>query len=357
MRKIVLTGGGTGGHVIPNISLLPLLRGLYDEIYYIGTNGIEKEIVGKEKDVKFYEFTAFKFNRSKKLKNITLPFNLLSSVCKVKKILKEIKPDVVFSKGGYVALPVCIASFTLHIPIVSHESDLSIGLANKLIYKLSTVFCTTFKQTSDNLKKAVYTGAPIRESLLRGDKEKGYKLTGFDGTRPIILVTGGSTGASDLNEIIYKSLPIITKKYDIIHLTGKNKSKNISFNHYKQMEYCHEIEHLFKIADIVISRAGSGAIYELLSLKKCMILVPLPKGNSRGDQVENAKYFEKMGYAKVLFQENITPEILNETIDSIYKNRDKYTTTMSQFSLGEKFDGAKNIVAEIKKVTKNANFL
>lgn len=352
MSTIVLTGGGTGGHVIPCVSLLPELRKHFDRICYIGTNGIEKELISKQKGVEYFEISATKFQRRNKIKNISLPFKLIKSVCEAKKILKDIRPDVIFSKGGYVSLPVCIASYFLKLPIVSHESDLSLGKANKIIYKLSTSFCTTFEKTTEGLKKAVYTGAPIRESLFNGSTRRGMEITHFDLSRPVVLVTGGSTGAEALNDVIYTSLPLLTKKYDIIHLTGKNKLRKIRHSHYVQMEYCHEIEHLFKIADVVVSRAGSGAIYELLALKKCMILVPLPKGNSRGDQVENAKYFESRGYARVIEQENLNAKSLCEAIDNLVVNKDKYIKVMED-SYGEKTEGVKNIVSQILLARRN----
>lgn len=348
MKSIVLTGGGTGGHVIPNVSLLPLLRQHFDKIYYIGSNGIEKDIISKEKDVTFFTISACKLDRTHLFKNLALPFKLLKSKRQAKYILKNLSPDVIFSKGGYVSVPVCLASHALGIPIVSHESDLSLGVANKLISKVSLTVCTTFEKTAKNLKNGVYTGAPIRQELRNGSKDKGYKMTGFNGTRPIILFTGGSTGAKAINDAVISSLSALTSKYDVIHLCGKGKGNNLSHPHYIQMEYCYEIQHLFKIADIVVSRAGSGAIYELLSLNKKMILIPLPKGNSRGDQVENAKYFEEKGYASVIDQEKLNTTTLMDTIDNILNKQN----AISPLVTSEEPYGAQNIVNEILKAIK-----
>lgn len=343
--KIVLTGGGTGGHVIPNLSLIPELKKHFDKVYYLGGNGIEKELVQKNPDIKFVEIPTCKTNKSCKLCNITFPFKLLSCVHKIKKILKKIKPDIVFSKGGYVSLPVCIASYLLKIPVVSHESDMTMGKANKVIYKLSSKMCTTFEKTSENLKKAVCTGSPIRENLDKGQKEIGLKMTGLKDDLPFVLVTGGSTGAEKLNEVVFSSLKTLTKKYNIIHLVGKNKGKKINSPHYFQMEFCSNIEHLFATADVVVSRAGSNAICELLYLKKPMLLIPLPKSkSSRGDQVDNAKYFEEKGLACVLYQEDLSPATLEKNIDQLFAHKTKISNIYS--------NGNKNIVNVILNVIK-----
>ncbi len=344
MKTIILTGGGTGGHVFPNVSLLPELKKHFSKIYYLGTNGIEKEIISKYKEVKFIEINAYKFNRTHKLKNLFLPFKVLSSVTKISKIIKKIKPDIVFSKGGFVSVPVCISAKLNKIPIVSHESDLSLGKANKLIYKLSTTLCTTFEKTAQNLKKAVYTGAPIRKELNFGSVKKGKEIIDFKNNLPTIMVTGGSTGAKKLNEAIFSALPILTEKYNVIHLVGKNKGKKINCKNYFQLEFTNEIQNLFALATVVVSRAGSGAIYELLHLKKPMLLVPLPKGNSRGDQEENAKYFKEKNYAEVLEEKDLTTKTLIQKIDFLYQNKEKYLTLIQSEDTSS---GSKKIVEQI----------
>ena len=352
-RIIVLTGGGTGGHVMPNISLLPNLKKHFDKIYYIGTSGIEKELT-KGKVDKFFEIKACKIRRDKKLANLLLLVKLFRSIKESKKILKEIKPDVVFSKGGYVSVPVCIAAKMLRVPIVSHESDLSLGLANKIICRLSCTFCTTFEKTAQSIKKGVFTGSPIRNELFFGKKEKGYQMTGLSGKRKIILFTGGSTGAKAINDCVFSSIKPLTGKYDIIHLVGKGKGQKIDNPHYCQMEFCAQIEHLFAISDIVVSRAGSNAIYELLAINKPMLLIPLPKGSSRGDQVENAKYFEQKGYARVLYQENLCTKALIENIDYMLANQTAIQNKLQQIPKEALINGAENITKEILKAQKNA---
>ena len=345
-KKIVLTGGGTGGHVIPNLSLVPLLRKHFDKIIYIGSCGIEKELTKGIVD-EFFEVPVCKFRRDNILANFSIPFKLAKSVHMCKRLLKKLQPDIIFSKGGYVAVPVCIAGKMCHIKLVGHESDLTLGKANKLIYKLSNKFCTTFEKTSENLKKGVFTGSPIRGKLFLGRKESGYKMTGFDGTRKIVLFTGGSTGAKGLNDVVFDSLKQLTKKYDIIHLVGKGKGNDISMPHYYQSEFCKDIQDLFAISNIVVSRAGSNAIYELLALNKPMILVPLPKGNSRGDQIENAEYFTKKGYATTILQEDLNEKKLVQEIDKVIAQEQKIVSKLKSLPKDELINGAKNIVKVI----------
>ena len=403
--KIVLTGGGTGGHVIPNLSLIPYLKNHFNKIYYIGNkNQIEFELVSSCPEItKFYHLKAPKLKRDKFLKNLSLPFLLLKSIFEAKKILKEISPQVVFSKGGFMSVPVCIASKLLKIPVVSHESDLSLGLANKIIYKVCNYLCTSFEKTSLNLPKAVFTGSPIREQLFNGSKQKGWEIVltqlkkqnnrpnnsnlnnknlnnlklnnsklnlnnsnlnnsnlnnansnlnlNLNNTnKPVLLITGGSTGAKDLNQIIFDSLPKLTKHFFVVHLVGKDKqNKNLSYPNYTQIEYCKQIEHLFSLADFVVSRAGSNAINELLYLKKPMLLVPLPVKASRGDQIQNANYFASLNIAKVVYQENLTPQTLLENLFDLQKNKNLYLNNMSSLNLQ---NGNKNITNQILKTIK-----
>ncbi len=343
MSKIILTGGGTGGHILPHLSLKPHLEKNFSEIVYIGTkNGLEHDIISKEKDILFESITAFKLDRSKILKNLLLPIKVISSINQAKKILKQHKPDVIFSKGGFVSMPVCIAGKLLKIPVISHESDLTMGLANKIIYYFCDKFCTTFESTAKGLKKAVYTGSPIRASILKGNKEKGYILTGVDKSRPTLLVMGGSTGALKINEVLYSALPEILKTFNVIHIVGSGKGdKTKQYKNYCQIEYCYNIEDVFAVSDIIVSRAGSNAIYEFLALSKPMLLIPLPKDASRGDQIDNAKYFENLGYSKTLFQENLNSEKLINEINHLYKNKELYVTKMK--TAQNTLNGAENI--------------
>jgi len=351
MKTIILTGGGTGGHVIPHLSIIPELEKAGYKIFYIGSeNGIEKQIISKEKNIEYFSIPTIKFIRKLTLKNLLIPFKLCASISKTKALLKKLKPDIIFSKGGFVSVPVVVAGKKLNIPIISHESDLTMGLANKIIYNYCDKMCTTFEKTTKNKKKCVYTGSPIRKSLFCGSKEKGHLLTGLTQDRPTILFIGGSTGASTLNNIIYKALPILTKTYNIIHIVGQNKGNNdIVFQNYCQIEFIHNIEDIFAISDFIVSRAGSNAIYEFWALKKPMLLIPLPKNQSRGDQIENAEYFKNLKIANAIQQENLNESILIKEIEKLVKNKEKFINNMNK----EKFkNGNEEIVNIIKKYTK-----
>ena len=351
MKTILLTGGGTGGHVIPHLSLLPHLKKHFDKIYYIGTHsGIEKEIISKEKNIQYFEISATKLQRDKKLSILALPFKLLKSVCEAKKILKKLRPNIVFSKGGFVSVPVCIAAKLLKIPVVSHESDLTLGLANKIIYKVCTKFLTTFESTSKNLKKAVWTGAPIREQLFKGSREQANRFLNLNATKQTVLIMGGSTGAMNLNKIVYSALPELTNKYNIIHLVGKNKGDSTqTYKNYTQIEYCSNIEDIFCVTDLIVSRAGSNAIYEFLALKKPMLLVPLSNAASRGDQLDNANYFKQKNFASVVLEQDLTPQNLLDHINTLNAQKEKYKTYMN-LENSYVLSGTQNILKEILKL-------
>ena len=328
MKTIILTGGGNGGHVIPHLSLLDILEKDY-QIHYIGTNGIEKEIISHYPQIKFHTIDAVKFDRKKLLKIFSIPFKLIKCINQAKKILKEINPDIIFSKGGYVSIPVVLAGHKLQIPIISHESDLSLGLANKIIYHKCNVMCTTFKETATK-KKMIYTGPPIRKSLFSGNKEKAYSLTKFSCNKKTILFIGGSTGAKAINNFVIDNLNELTKNYNIIHICGKGKTSKVVNPSYYQRDFVSNIEDFLAISDIVVSRAGSNAIFEFVALQKPMILIPLPKGTSRGDQVQNAQLFEKKGLAKVIPQDSLSYQNLIESIHYIQNNKSNIINNMKK---------------------------
>ncbi len=321
MKKIVLTGGGTAGHIYPALALVDDLNDY--EISYIGTNSIEKEILKKYKNIKFYEIPAVKLHRKLTLKNFLIPFKLFSSIKKAKEILKKIKPDIIFSKGGFVALPVVFAGKKLGIKVVSHESDLSMGLANKLILKKCDIMCTSFPSTLKGNPKCIYTGQPIRKELLSGNKD--YTKYLFKSSKPILLVVGGSQGAKFINEIIWTNVDTLTKDFNVIHCVGKgNLNKKIKNEAYKQIEYAENIGDLYAGSTIAISRAGCGVISELKCLKIPALLIPLSKKCSRGDQIENAKLFESFGYCEVLEEENYTKQEFLRLIKKLLNDREKY---------------------------------
>lgn len=336
MKKIVLTGGGTAGHVTPNIALIDKLResGEY-EIEYIGSyTGIEKELIEKI-GVPYHGISSGKLRRYFDLKNLSDPFRVIKGMKEAKKLLKEIRPDVVFSKGGFVTVPVVRAAKKLKIPAIIHESDMTPGLANRLSIPAAWKVCCNFAETVEMLPKdkAVLTGTPLRKELLEGSRIKGYDFCGFRDDKPVIMVVGGSTGAAAINEAVRNLLPTLLKKYQVLHICGKGKMDD-SFNNiegYRQFAYISaELKDCFAMADLVISRAGANAISELLALKKPNILIPLTAAASRGDQILNAESFERNGYSKVLYEENVTNETLLCAINEVFENWQTYVDAMGK---------------------------
>lgn len=322
MGTIVLTGGGSAGHCTPHLALLPYLKEYFDKIYYIGSkNGIEKDIIEKE-NIPYFSVPCIKFKRKITLDNLSIPFVLHDGIKKAGKIIDQIKPDVVFSKGGYVSLPTVIACKKRKIPVIAHESDYTVGLANRISANYCKKILTAFPETAKNIKNGEYIGAPIRRELFNASKEKALLSFGFDGKKPVLTVIGGSLGAKKINEALRKALDELLPKFDVIHLCGKgnvldkNKCKG-----YFQAEYISNIEDVFSVTDVCVSRAGSNALFELMSLKIPCVIVPLPKGISRGDQLLNALYFEKLGLVSVLYQNALTPYSLINYVNSVYANR------------------------------------
>ncbi len=322
MATIILTGGGTAGHVTPHLALLPYLKNDFDKIYYIGSeNGIEHDII-KKANIPYFSVPCAKLNRSFNLNNLKIPFKLISGFIKAGQIIDDIKPDVIFSKGGYVAIPTVLAGRKRDIPIISHESDYTIGLANKITAKYCKKVLTSFPDTALRLKNGEYVGSAIRNALFNTSKEDAIKKFKFSGNKPILLITGGSQGASVINNVLRSALPDLLPKYDVIHICGKNNlSKELNMKGYLQIEYMDNIEDAFAVASVCISRAGSNTLFELLALKKPCVLIPLPKGISRGDQILNAEYFQKLGLVSVLPQQVLTPKSLTLAINSTYANR------------------------------------
>ncbi|MGN0272184.1 MAG: undecaprenyldiphospho-muramoylpentapeptide beta-N-acetylglucosaminyltransferase, partial [Lachnospiraceae bacterium] len=281
MKKIVLTGGGTAGHVTPNIALLPKLKEAGYEIYYIGSyEGIERKLI-ESYEIPYYGISSGKLRRYFDWKNFSDPFKVLKGYGQAISILKKLKPDVVFSKGGFVSVPVVMAAKHCKIPAIIHESDMTPGLANKLAIPSATKVCCNFPETLQYLPegKAVLTGSPIRSELLKGDKVHALNFIGnFTAEKPTLMVIGGSIGSVVINDTVRKALPELLKEYQVVHLCGKgNLAPELDGTQgYVQYEYIkEELNDLFALADIVISRAGANAICELLALHKPNILIPL----------------------------------------------------------------------------------
>lgn len=356
MKRIVLTGGGTAGHVTPNIALIAKLRELNYDIHYIGSyHGIEKELIEKL-DVKYYGISSGKLRRYLDIKNFSDPFKVLKGIIQARKLMKKLKPDVVFSKGGFVAVPVVLAAKKRKIPTIIHESDMTPGLANRLCIPSAVKVCANFPETINYLpkEKAILTGTPIRKELFAGNKIKGLDFCGFTANLPVILVIGGSTGALKVNEAVRNLLPTLLKRFQVIHLCGKGKMDSAykGMKGYVQFEYIStELSDLFAAADIVISRAGANAICELLALKKPNILIPLSAAASRGDQILNAESFEHQGYSYVIKEEELTNETLLAGVNYVYDNREKYKTAMNS---SVQNDATSIIVKLIEEAATNA---
>ncbi len=347
-KRIVLTGGGTAGHVYPALAVKEQIEGEYD-IHYIGGSGMEKDIVSREKDITYHEIEAVKLQRKLTPKNLLIPFKLYSSIKYAKKILKTIKPAVIFSKGGFVALPVVIAGKKLGIPIVSHESDLSMGLANKIIYHYCDFMCCAFEATCKGKDKFIFTGQPIRKKVLNGNKYNLPFLPKLDKNKPNLLIVGGSSGAKFINEKVEENLENLVKIFNVIHITGKGKDneKSSRINGYIQVDYAENMGDYLQVSDFVLSRAGSGAINEFLALKKPMLLIPLSKSCSRGDQIENAKLFASLGYCEMLEEEEFNEKIFFEKLNNLIKNDKIFKENMQKSKINDACD---KIITIIKKI-------
>lgn len=351
LKRIVLTGGGTAGHVTPNLALIPHLLKDNWEISYIGTtNGIEKTLISRFEKVRYHSIKSGKLRRYADIKNFTDPFKVFFGILQSFFLIKKIKPAVIFSKGGFVAVPVCIAGYLVRVPVVIHESDLTPGLANRIASKFATKICTSFEETVPMFsgRNCVFTGTPIRDELFKGDSEKGKSFCGFKEDKPVILVVGGSLGANAINVCIRENLEILLESFNIAHICGKGgMDANFSeISGYAQFEYLNEeMADVLALADLVVSRAGSNSIHEFLELRKPNLLIPLPESASRGDQVLNARVFEKKGYSKVLHQENLNSDTLYASILDLYSQRALYVKAMETVKSGQ---GTQNVLELLK---------
>lgn len=333
MKRIILTGGGTAGHVTPNIALLPRLKELGYDIQYIGSyTGIEKELI-EPFGIPYHGISSGKLRRYFSVQNFTDPFRVLKGFREAHKLIRQLKPDVIFSKGGFVSVPVVLAGKRCKVPVIIHESDMTPGLANKIAIPSAAKVCCNFPETLKSLPegKAVLTGSPIRQELLSGNKIAAMDMCHFTSDKPVILVIGGSLGAVAVNNAVREALPELLKDFQIIHLCGKSKMDESlkDVEGYCQFEYIkNELRNLFALADIVISRAGANAICELLALHKPNLLIPLSANASRGDQILNARSFERQGFSLVLEEEQLTKETLLAAVKNLYENRTTFINSM-----------------------------
>lgn len=354
MKRIILTGGGTAGHVTPNMALVPNLKEAGYDIHYIGSyNGMERKLI-EEIGIPYHGISSGKLRRYFDVKNFSDPFKVLKGYGEASHLIKKLKPDIVFSKGGFVTVPVVLAAKRRKVPVIIHESDITPGLANKLSIPAATKVCCNFPETLAHLPadKAVLSGSPIRKELFSGSKEEGLRICGFDDSKPVLMAMGGSLGAVAINNALRNNLDALLEQFQIIHLCGKG-----NYDHsledkkgYKQFEYAKkELTHLFAATDLIISRSGANAICELLALKKPNILIPLPATQSRGDQLLNAASFEKSGYSYVLQEEEMTDDTLLKAVQYVYDEREEYIQTLKESKLN---DSIAIIMDLIKKYSK-----
>lgn len=349
--KIIMTGGGTAGHVTPNLALVPKLKGNNFEIKYIGSqDGIEKNIVEKN-NIPYYGISSGKLRRYFDLKNFTDPFKVLKGVFDASRILSKEKPDVIFSKGGFVAVPVVIAAHLKKIPIVAHESDMTPGLANKLSAPFCDKLCVTFRESLKYIKdnKGILTGSPIREEILKGDKTKGKKICRFKDDHEILFIMGGSIGSKVINDLIRNNIDLLLKEFNIIHICGKGNldSNLINKSGYKQFEYINEeLPHLMACADYIISRAGANSIFEFLTLKKPTLLIPLSKKASRGDQILNAKSFKNEGYSLMIEEEELNDKSFLSKINELKQEKNRLVKNMENSKIKNGVDNIVKILLE-----------
>ena len=354
MKKIILTGGGTAGHVTPNIALLPSLQEAGFEVHYIGSyDGIEKKLI-EDMGIPYYGISSGKLRRYFDMKNFTDPFRVVKGLGEANKLMKEIQPDVVFSKGGFVTVPVVMAAKKNKIPAIIHESDMTPGLANKLCIPSASKVCCNFKETFDLLPegKAVLTGTPIRKELFEGDANKAAEFCGLSDTKPTILIVGGSSGSVVINNAIRECLDDILKDFQVIHLCGKGHLDESLKDKtgYVQFEYISkELRDLFALCDLVISRAGANAICELLALKKPNILIPLSKAASRGDQILNAKSFKKNGFSYVLEEEELSKASLLNAIRDVSTHKQEYIKVMEESEMSDSIGTIMGLIKELAK--------
>lgn len=355
MKKILFTGGGTAGHVTVNLALIPKFQKDGWEVAYIGSHeGIEKELIGKLENVPYYPVATGKLRRYFDLKNIKDPFKVLQGIWQATRMIRKIKPNVIFSKGGFVSVPVVLGGWLNRVPVIIHESDLTPGLANKIAMPFATKICTTFPETNAHVKadKAEYLGAIIREELFVGERSKGLVMCDFVSTKPVLLIMGGSLGSQKINQAIRSNLETLLHQFQIVHITGKGQIEEtlLGIQGYKQFEYVsQELPHLMALADLVISRAGSNSIFEFAALGKPMLLIPLSRAASRGDQILNANSFYKQGLAEVLKEEELTNETLLASVEQTWAKREELIHTLQSQKLTRTVDEVVEMIQGLAK--------
>ena len=353
-KRILFTGGGTAGHVIVNLALIPVYQKEGWEIDYIGSyEGIERDLIEKLEGVTYHPISTGKLRRYMSIENLKDPFKVLKGTFQAFRIIGKRKPAVIFSKGGFVSVPVVAAAKMRSVPAVIHESDYTPGLANKLSIPFAKKVLATFEETMNFLpeQKREHVGAIIREELFSGEREQGLNLTELRGEKPVLLIMGGSGGSQKINETVRTSLPELLTQFEIIHICGRDKvDPSYDQQGYAQFQYVNdELKDIFAVTDYVLSRAGSNAIFEFLALKIPMLLIPLSLEASRGDQIINANSFEEKGYARVLEEADLTEQKLIQELKQLVKTSPIIIDNMSQYRASESRDKVIRIIEEVMK--------
>lgn len=355
LKKIVFTGGGSAGHVTVNLALIPYLLEEGWSVSYIGSeDGIEKQLISGLDGVTYHGIATGKLRRYLDIQNLKDPFKVLKGIFQARKIIGQLEPDVIFSKGGFVSVPVILGGWMNKVPIVIHESDYTPGLANKISLPFASKVLLTFPETQQFVqkKKAEYVGSVVRNELKQGDKQKALQFLGFTESKPVLLVMGGSLGARKINEAVRHNLEKLLETFQIVHLCGKgNVDQTIKQAGYAQFEYMQdELPDVLALTDMVVSRAGSNSIFEFLELRKPMLLIPLSKKASRGDQILNAMSFAKSGFCHVLEEEDLTNAVFLKKVDQVYHNREQLIQNMQQT---ESAKATEQILAVIKQAAQS----
>jgi len=352
--KIILTGGGTAGHVVPNLALKDGLLAAGFEISYIGgKNGMERGLV-EDAGIAYHGISVGKLRRYLSLKNVSDAFRVVKGAAEAQKIIRKTKPNIIFSKGGFASVPVVLAARLQKVPVVIHESDITVGLANKLAIPHAKKVCYVFPETLKYLPKdkSIHTGTPLRAEILNGSAIKGAQMCKFADEKPVVMIMGGSSGSAAINAVLREALSLLLPNFNIIHLCGKNNAdSSLESSGYRQFEYVtHGMGDLYAASTLVVSRAGSNSLAELLALTKPHVLIPLPRAVSRGDQILNAESFEKQGFSIVLNEEEMSADSFARTIQETFEKRGIFKAAMTKGHSGE--NGVAQIIQILKDTAK-----
>jgi UDP-N-acetylglucosamine--N-acetylmuramyl-(pentapeptide) pyrophosphoryl-undecaprenol N-acetylglucosamine transferase len=354
LQRVIFTGGGSAGHVVPCMPVIERLRARGSDITFVGSrSGLEERLIAPL-GIRYRAIATGKLRRYWSLENVRDVGRIVGGVAGAWRMLGELKPNLVFSKGGFVSFPVVFAAWLRRVPVVAHESDLTPGLANRLALPFVDVVCTTFAETRFGRSRVprVHTGTPLRPTLLTASAERGRRAVDVPLGMPVLLVVGGSLGAETLNRVVHAALSRLTSNYFVVHVCGPGRT-NATLEgtpNYRQFEYVSDgWGDLLAAADVVVSRAGANSLYELVVLKKANVLVPLTRQASRGDQLENARYAEAQGWSKVIEEESLSPERLRGALEEVRVNVSAQRNALARAGLGDGTDAVVQVIDQLAR--------